>query len=144
LEIDFGRRLHRQLYTGHAVIRLSGDGVRRMRHLLSAEAVTAVETAGTADADGWLRTRVPIESADHALADFLRLGADIEIVEPASLREQAARTIQAMAAIYNQPESLHAGRRQMAGRDCVRHGTVGVLFEERGRRGGRVAAGPRR
>ena len=37
---------HRQLYTGHAVIRLSGDGVRRMRHLLSAAAVTAVQTAG--------------------------------------------------------------------------------------------------
>jgi hypothetical protein len=105
-----------------------------MRHLLSAGAVTAVETAGTADADGWLRARVPIESADRALADFLRLGADIEIVEPASLREQAARTIQAMAAIYNQPESSHAGKRQMAGRDCVRHGTV-----RRAVRGGQAA-----
>jgi predicted DNA-binding transcriptional regulator YafY len=35
------------------------------------------------------------------LADFLRLGADIEILEPAELREQAARTIRAMAAIYD-------------------------------------------
>jgi predicted DNA-binding transcriptional regulator YafY len=91
---------HRQLYTGHAVIRLSGDGVQRMPHLLSAAAVTAVETAGTADADGWVRARVPIESAGQALADFLRLGADIEILEPAELRDQAARTIRAMAAIY--------------------------------------------
>jgi predicted DNA-binding transcriptional regulator YafY len=92
---------HRQLYTGHAVIRLSGDGARRMRHLLSAAAVTAVETAGVADADGWVRARVPIESADQALADFLRLGADIEILEPAELREQASRTIRTMAAIYD-------------------------------------------
>ena len=92
---------HRQRYTGHAVIRLSGAGVRRMHHLLSAEAVTAVETAGTADADGWVRAPVPIESAGHALADFLRLGADIEILEPAGLREQAARTIRAMAGIYD-------------------------------------------
>jgi predicted DNA-binding transcriptional regulator YafY len=91
---------HRQLYAGHAVIRLSGNGVRRVRHLLSAAAVTAVETAGVADADGWVRARVPIESADLALADILRLGADIEVLEPAELREQAARTIQAMAAIY--------------------------------------------
>jgi predicted DNA-binding transcriptional regulator YafY len=91
----------RQLHTGHAVIRLSGDGVRRMRHLLSAAAVTAVETAGIADADGCVRARVPIESPDHALADFLRLGADIEILEPAELREQAARTIRAMAAVYD-------------------------------------------
>jgi predicted DNA-binding transcriptional regulator YafY len=92
---------HRQLYTGRAVIRLSGEGVRRMRHLLSAAAVTAVETVGVADADGWVRARVPIESADLALADFLRLGAEIEILEPAELREQAARTIKAMAAIYD-------------------------------------------
>ena len=72
-----------------------------MRHLLSAAAVTAVETVGVADADGWVRARVPIESADLALADFLRLGAEIEVLEPAELREQTARTIQAMAAIYD-------------------------------------------
>jgi predicted DNA-binding transcriptional regulator YafY len=94
---------HRRRYTGHAVIRLSGEGVRRMPHLLSAAAVAAVETAGAADADGWVRARVPIESAGLALADFLRLGADIEILEPAELREQAVRTIQAMAAICDQP-----------------------------------------
>ena len=92
---------HQQLYTGHAVIRLSADGVRRMRHLLSTTAVTAVQTAGTADADGWVRARVPIEPAARALPDFLRFGADIEILEPAELRDQAARTIRAMAAIYD-------------------------------------------
>jgi predicted DNA-binding transcriptional regulator YafY len=92
---------HRQLYSGHAVIRLSAGGVRRMRYLLSAAAVTAVETAGASDADGWVRARVPIESAGQAIADFLRLGTDIEILEPAELREQAARTIRAMAAIYD-------------------------------------------
>jgi predicted DNA-binding transcriptional regulator YafY len=72
-----------------------------MRHLLSTAAVTAVQTAGITDADGWVRARVPIESAAHALADFLRLGADIEILEPVQLRDQAARTIRAMAAIYD-------------------------------------------
>jgi predicted DNA-binding transcriptional regulator YafY len=90
----------RNLYTGHAVIRLSGAGVRRMRHVLSPAAVSVIEAAGVADADGWVRARVPIESAGHALADFLRLGADIEILAPAELRDQAARTIRAMAAIY--------------------------------------------
>jgi predicted DNA-binding transcriptional regulator YafY len=90
----------RQLYTGHAVIRLSGDGVRRMRHLLNAAAVTAVETTGTLDPDDWVRARVPIESADQALAEFLRFGAEIEILEPAELREHATATVKAMAGIY--------------------------------------------
>jgi predicted DNA-binding transcriptional regulator YafY len=93
---------HRQLYTGHAVIRLSAEGVARMRHVLSTAAVTAVETTGAAEADGWVRARVPIESADQALGDFLRLGADIEILAPAELREQAASTIRAMATLYDQ------------------------------------------
>ncbi|HUB37245.1 MAG TPA: YafY family protein [Streptosporangiaceae bacterium] len=92
---------HRKLHTGHAVIRLSGEGVRRMRPLLSSAAVTAVETTGQAEADGWTRARVPIESADQALADFLRLGAELEILEPAELRQQAARTCRAMTAIYD-------------------------------------------
>jgi predicted DNA-binding transcriptional regulator YafY len=91
---------HRQLYTGHAVIRLSPDGIKRMRPLLSAAVTTAVMTDGTADAGGWVRARVPIESAGQALADFLRLGADIEILEPAELREQAIRTVQAMTVVY--------------------------------------------
>jgi predicted DNA-binding transcriptional regulator YafY len=92
---------HRQLYTGYAVIRLSAEGVRRMRHVLSTAAVTAVEATGAADADDWVRARVPIESADQALGDFLRLGADIEILEPAELRERAASTIRAMATLYD-------------------------------------------
>jgi predicted DNA-binding transcriptional regulator YafY len=96
---------HRQLYTGHAIIRLSAEGVRRTREVLSAAAVAAVETTGAVEADGWVRARVPIESADNALADFLRLGADIEILEPAELREQATSAIRAMAAIYDQPIS---------------------------------------
>ncbi len=91
---------HRQLYTGYAVIRLSPDGAARMRRLLSEAVTEAVMTAGTTGTDGWVTARVPIESPDHALAEFLRFGADLEILEPADLREQAARTARAMTALY--------------------------------------------
>jgi predicted DNA-binding transcriptional regulator YafY len=93
---DFQQRLH----TGHALIRISAAGTERMRGLLSAAAVTAIESDGTAGADGWVTARVPIESARHALADFLRLGRDLEILEPAELRAQAADTARALAALY--------------------------------------------
>jgi predicted DNA-binding transcriptional regulator YafY len=91
---------HRRLHTEDAVIRLSPDGVRRMGSLLPAAVVTAVQADGGADPDGWIRARVPIESAGQALADFLRLGADLEIVTPAELREQAISAIRAMTAVY--------------------------------------------
>jgi predicted DNA-binding transcriptional regulator YafY len=91
---------HRRLHTGDAVIRLSPDGAQRMRSHLSAAVITAVEADGIPDPDGWIRARVPVESAGQALADFLRLGADLEIIEPADLREQAIGTIAAMTAVY--------------------------------------------
>ena len=91
---------HRSLHTGHAVIRLSPGGAQRMRSLLSAAVVAAVGADGTTDPDGWIRARVPIESFGQALAAFLQLGADLEIVEPAELREQAVGAVQAMTALY--------------------------------------------
>jgi predicted DNA-binding transcriptional regulator YafY len=96
-------QFHRQLYTGHAVIRVSPAGTARMDRTVSTVVAEAVATHGTADADGWVTARVPVESADQALAEFLRLGADIEILEPADLRAQAARTVLAMSAIYATP-----------------------------------------
>jgi predicted DNA-binding transcriptional regulator YafY len=93
---DFQQRLH----TGHAVIRISPAGAERMRTLLSAAVTSAVQVSGTAGADGWITARVPIESARQALADFLRLGGDLEILAPAELRAQAADAARALAALY--------------------------------------------
>jgi predicted DNA-binding transcriptional regulator YafY len=91
---------HQFLHAGDAVIRLSPDGMQRMHRLLHAAVTDAVRDDGVTDPDGWVRARVPVESADQALTDFLRLGADLEIVEPAELREQAIRAIGAMTALY--------------------------------------------
>ena len=93
---DFQQRLH----TGYAVIRVSAAGAERMRTLLSAAVTTAVAESGPADPDGWITARVPIESARQALADFLRLGADLEILAPADLRTAAIGICQAMMALY--------------------------------------------
>lgn len=38
--------------------------------------------------------------AEHALAGFLRLGADSEILEPAALRGQAIQAVRDLAARY--------------------------------------------
>jgi len=90
---------HQRLHTGDAVIRLSPDGARRT-HSLPAAVIAALRADGITGPDGWIRARVPIESAEAALADFLRLGPDLEIIEPAALREQAIAIIEAMAAVY--------------------------------------------
>lgn len=50
--------------------------------------------------DGWTRVTVPIESVDHAHAEFLRLGTGIEVLQPPELRERIARTVAELAERY--------------------------------------------
>jgi predicted DNA-binding transcriptional regulator YafY len=92
---------HQRLHTGYALIRVSPAGLQRMDRLLPAAATAAVRTGGVAGAHGWITARVPIESVDQALSDFLRLGADIEVLEPADLRQQIAQTARDVAALYD-------------------------------------------
>ncbi|MHC3468892.1 helix-turn-helix transcriptional regulator [Streptomyces sp. 7R007] len=82
---DFHDRLHR----GEALVRLA-PGARLPR------AAADVRT----DASGWTLARVPIESVEHAHGEFLRLGADVEVLEPPELRARLARTIAELAGRY--------------------------------------------
>ncbi|MFD9320973.1 helix-turn-helix transcriptional regulator [Streptomyces sp. NPDC060053] len=88
----YQRGFHERLYKdrAEAVVRLAPGATL-------ARAVRRDEPAG---ADGWTVARVPIESVEHAHADFLRLGADIEVLQPPELRERIARTVTELAALY--------------------------------------------
>jgi predicted DNA-binding transcriptional regulator YafY len=87
---DFHERLHRV----EAVVRLA-PGTR-----LNGPMEDAVAVNGRTDEDGWTRATVPVESVEHAHHDFLRLGADIEVLEPAELREGITETVSALARTY--------------------------------------------
>ena len=43
---------------------------------------------------------VPIESLEQAQAEFLRLGADVEVIAPDSLRNRLAAVADALTAMY--------------------------------------------
>ncbi|MCC5576706.1 WYL domain-containing protein [Microtetraspora sp. AC03309] len=95
--VDFRSRL----FQGHAVIRLSPEGRERLRDLMSSAVISAMEeTAGVLDDRGWSTATVPIESLTHAQTEFLKLGAEVEVLEPAELRRKLAETAQALAALY--------------------------------------------
>ncbi|MEH0934114.1 helix-turn-helix transcriptional regulator [Micromonospora psammae] len=95
--LDFRNRLHQ----GEATIRLSPRGRERLREVGSELVVAAAEAnAGPPDADGWVTTVVPIESTTHAHGDLLRLGAQVEVLAPAELREMLAATGADLAALY--------------------------------------------
>jgi predicted DNA-binding transcriptional regulator YafY len=86
----YQRDFHARLRQSEAVVRLA-PGVRLPRQ---------TETGGRTDGDGWTVVTVPIESLDHAHAEFLRLGTGIEVLEPPELRAKLARTVAELAERY--------------------------------------------
>jgi predicted DNA-binding transcriptional regulator YafY len=90
----YQREFHDRLHRAEAVIRVA-PGTR-----LTGPAARAVEANGHADRDGWTRAAVPIESIEQAHDEFLRLGAAIEVLEPAGLRDRIAHTVAALARLY--------------------------------------------
>ena len=88
-----------------------------MTRLLPAATTAAVRTGGVACPHGWITARVPIESVGQALGDFLRLGADIEVLDPADLRDQIARAARDLAALYDGQHAAAASPLARAPRD---------------------------
>ncbi|MFE9440271.1 helix-turn-helix transcriptional regulator [Streptomyces sp. NPDC006602] len=86
----YQRDFHARLQQGEAVVRLA-PGVRLARQPVA---------GGRTDDDGWTVATVPIESLDHAHAEFLRLGTGIEVLEPPELRAKMARTVAELAERY--------------------------------------------
>lgn len=84
----YQRDFHDRLYHGEALVRVA-PGVKPVR---------AVDSR--TDDDGWTLARVPIESVEHAHGEFLRLGADIEVLQPPELRARIARTVAELAGRY--------------------------------------------
>ena len=127
---DFRARLHQ----GEALVRLSPSACERIGHLMGA-AVAAAAAGGTVEADGWIRARLPIETIGHAQTEFLKLGAEVQVLEPAELRDRLASTAARMAALYeprpDQPRPA-AGLLLAAG-GGRRYGMPKALVERDGR-----------
>ncbi|NUR31249.1 MAG: WYL domain-containing protein [Catenulispora sp.] len=91
-----------RLVQGEAMIRLSPDGRRRLEEVMASDVVNAVNATAEDDCEraGWIKATVPIESLTHAEGEFLKLGAGVEVLAPAALRERIAETAAGLARIY--------------------------------------------
>jgi predicted DNA-binding transcriptional regulator YafY len=86
-----------RLLTGRARMRLSPKGVR----LLSEVSAAAAEAAagGAPDREGWITADIPVEKTEVAALQLLRLGAEFEVLAPASLRAAVAAEAKKIAAL---------------------------------------------
>ncbi|WP_405442707.1 transcriptional regulator [Streptomyces avidinii] len=93
-------RLDAVLHQQTAELRLSPYGQRLLPMQFGAAGTRALADAGPADADGWVRLRLSVESRSVAVGDLLRLGAEAEVLGPPELRRALAETVTALAARY--------------------------------------------
>ncbi|GAA2359431.1 transcriptional regulator [Catellatospora methionotrophica] len=99
---DFRARLVR----GEALARFSPQALELLPHMMGRAVADAV-AAGEPQPDGWILARVPIETDGHAQMQFLRLGAQVEVLAPASLRARMAATVADLARTYaDRPEPV--------------------------------------
>lgn len=88
------------VYRETALVRVSPEGLRRLYRLGAAVQEAAAHSAQVTDADGWTRLAIPIESVDQASAELLKLGAEVEVLEPGTLRERLSEIARRFAALY--------------------------------------------
>ncbi len=86
-------------FTAEAVVRLSARMVRRLPDLSYPLLLKASAAAVPAE-DGSVTVTVPIESIGNAAFQFIRLGADLEVLESAELRAELARLARSVLDVY--------------------------------------------
>lgn len=97
---DWRADFEARLMAERAIIRLSPEGLRRLRTLspVAAEAVDARNRPETGS--DRVTAEIPVESLDDATGLLLHLGPEAEVLAPEALRHSVAAAAHAVAALY--------------------------------------------
>ncbi|MFD8645171.1 helix-turn-helix transcriptional regulator [Streptomyces zaomyceticus] len=90
----------RSILRAEVVVRLTEAGALGLPHVMDRAAAEEALAAGTRDADGRVTATVAVESEEVAFVQLLSLGAEAEVLAPASLRARFGEAAGAMAALY--------------------------------------------
>ena len=90
----------RQMLRDTITVRLSSIGLHQLRHVTEQPAVQDALAAAEPDPDGWIRTRLPVESLEVAYSIMLALGPEAEVLEPGELRDRLAAAADRMRELY--------------------------------------------
>ncbi|MGW2842860.1 helix-turn-helix transcriptional regulator [Streptomyces sp. NPDC001493] len=94
-------RFARSLLRTEVTVRISGAGARRLPHLVDrAAAEEALAAAGPPDGEGRWTVTLPVESPEVAYEQLLALGAEVEVLAPAALRERFRGAAARMHGLY--------------------------------------------
>ncbi|WP_137158047.1 YafY family protein [Rhizobium sp. FKL33] len=94
------RRLEHELYQNWATVRLSPGGIKELEHIAPAFVRAKLELIGEPDERGWRVARLPVAQERMAISEMLKLGPDLEIIDPPELRLAMRRTLEILLGYY--------------------------------------------
>ena len=83
------------------LIRIRPDRLEALSEMVGDRAMATATPTGEPDADGWTRLRLRLEWPRDAHRQLLRLGSDLEVIEPAELRARMADSARAILRRYD-------------------------------------------
>jgi predicted DNA-binding transcriptional regulator YafY len=95
------------VYHDYADVRLSPVGMKRLSLLGPYVTTSAARTLGKPDRQGWVRCRLPIESLDFGIRELLRLGDEVIVLGPPTLRAQLAQVAGRIAKLHERRLPRH-------------------------------------
>lgn len=95
---QWSERFEERMYGERVTVRMTAAGLAKTQYLLSGHQARVVRERAPQPGEEF---GFPTESVRHALADLLKLGADVEVVAPAGLRRELVETVKAMQDVYN-------------------------------------------
>ncbi len=90
----------REIYVGTARVRATKIGVSRLKDITQRCKDEIEAQSLQFDADGWAMFDVPIEEETWATREMTRVGPEVEVLAPASLRERLVGIARQYAALY--------------------------------------------
>lgn len=100
------RRLELELYPNWAVIRISAWGLKEIEHMAPPYVRAHLEFIGETDEQGWRVMRLPVAHERMAVSEMLKLGTEVEVLEPPELRLAMRRAIETLMGRYGETPDL--------------------------------------
>lgn len=96
------KRLELELYPNWATVRLSPWGLKEVEHMAPPYVRANLQLSGDVDARGWRMARLPVAHERMAVSEMLKLGPEVEVLDPPELRLAMQRALQTLADYYAQ------------------------------------------
>ena len=93
-------QFERDVYAGTARVRASEKGRQRLRNISATVKAAVDEAQVEPDDQGWAELTIPIEEIGWASREMIRIGAEVEVLEPPDLRARMAEETRRMAGFY--------------------------------------------